>query len=266
MRTLITEFKRMFFEKKIIWLVLITVIYVTVCSLFWNLRFKLDYGYGNGPFYKASGFKLWQETMDTSYMVFLMQIIPPMVYVLSFIEDRKNGIDNQICMRNHSNIYYMMKYITVIVGGMIYNLLSVILIYVPLYCLLSTGGDRWNYLDRSEAVVGKFFTGDTVVEFVLIIAVCYAFVGGVCAAMSYVLSMWMDNRVLVCIMPYIIFKILKEGLKQKTKLIRIMTGGIDHHMMSEEPFIQSVYYFALWILLLSVLLMISYKINIKNKK
>lgn len=268
MRTLIIEFKRMFFEKKIVWLLVITVIYVMVCSLFWNLRFKLDYVYGQTS-YKESAFKLWQSTMGENFMTVLMQIMPSMVYIISFMDDRKNGIDNQICIRNHSNIYYAAKYITVITGGMLYNLLSVILIYFPLYFLLSTGDDGWNYLDRAEALVGKFFTGNTAIEFVLIVAVGYAFVGGVCAAMSCVLSIWIDNRVLVCIMPYIIFKILSQvlshSLRQKTTLRNIIHGNVDSSM-SDSPFIHSVYYFACWILLLSVLLIISYTINIKKKR
>lgn len=264
MRTLITEFKRLFFEKKIFWLIAITIIYVTVCSLFWNLRFKLDYG-NTEIYYGQSAFKLWTDTINESFMAALMQIIPSMVCVLSFMDDRKNGIDNQICIRNHSNIYYMAKYITVIIGGMLYNLLSVILIYVPLYFLLSTGNYGWNYLDRDSAVVGKFFTGNTAAEFVLVIAVCYAFVGGVCAAMSYVLSIWIENRVLVCIMPYIIFKILMNIFGQKTTLANIIIGNVDSSM-EFKPFIYSVYYFLWWILLLSILLIISYTINIKNKK
>lgn len=264
MRTLITEFKRLFFEKKIFWLIAITVIYVTVCSLFWNLRFKLDYG-NTEIYYAQSAFKLWTDTINESFMAALMQIIPSMVCVLSFMDDRKNGIDNQICIRNHSNIYYMAKYITVITGGMLYNLLSVILIYVPLYFLLSTGNYGWNYLDRDSAVVGKFFTGNTAAEFVLVIAVCYAFVGGVCAAMSYVLSIWIENRVLVCIMPYIVFKILMNIFGQKTTLANIIIGNVDSSM-EFKPFIYSVYYFLWWILLISILLIISYTINIKNKK
>ncbi|MCI8409006.1 MAG: hypothetical protein HFJ09_07010 [Lachnospiraceae bacterium] len=264
MRTLSTELKRMFFEKKMVWLLAITVIYVIVCSLFWELRFKLDYGYVE-VHYKASAFKLWQDTMDKSFMIVLMQIVPSMVYIFSFMDDRKNGIDNQICMRNHNNIYYLMKYITVVIGGMLYNLLSVILIYVPLYFLLSRGGDGWNYLDRTDALVGRFFNGNTAIEFVLIIAVCYAFVGGVCAAMSYVLSIWVENRVLICILPYIIFKILRQIFGQKITLTNIILGDVDV-CMDDKPFIYSVYYFVWWILLISILLVISYTINIEEKR
>ncbi|MDE6252378.1 MAG: hypothetical protein K2M78_07020 [Lachnospiraceae bacterium] len=266
MRTLITEYKRMFFEKRIFWLIAITVIYVTVCSLFWNLRFKLDYGYFEIS-YKQSAFKLWQDIINEIYVRVLMKIIPCIVCVFSFMDDRKNGIDNQICIRNHSNIYYMVKYVTVITGGMLYNFLSVILIYVPLYFLLATGDDGWNYLDRYEAYVGKFFNGNTAVEFVLIIAVCYAFVGGVYSAMSYVISMWIDNRVLVCIMPYIICEILQNVLYivRQVTLANTIFSEVDVYM-ADKPFIHWVHYFVLWILFLSILLIISYTINIKNKK
>lgn len=266
MRALITEFKRMFFEKKIIWLIGITVIYVTVCSLFFNLRFKLDYDYDDIHF-KMSAFKLWQDTMSKSFMVVLMQIIPSMVYIFSFMDDRKNGMDNQICIRNHNNIYYTAKYITIITGGMLYNLLCVILIYFPLYFLLSAGGDGWNYLDRNGALVGKFFTGNTAIEFVLVIALCYAFAGGVCAAMSYVISMWIDNRVLVCIMPYMIFRMLGDILRREKMpaLIKIILGDVDY-CMTDQPFIYSVYHFIWWILLLSILLVISYTIKIEKKR
>lgn len=184
-----------------------------------------------------------------------------------FMDDRKNGVDNQICIRSHSNIYYMMKYITVIIGGMLYTLLSVILIYFPLYFLLSTRNEGWNYLDRSHCSIGKYFTGNTAIEFVLVIAVGFAFVGGVRAAMSYVISMWIDNKVLVCIMPYIIFKILGSGLRspENTALKEIIMGGVDVHM-TNNPFSYSVYHFALWVLLLSTLLIISYKIKIEKKR
>lgn len=266
MRTLVTEFKRMFFEKKLIRLVVITVIYVTLCCMFWELRFKLDYNYDVKPF-KQSAFKLWQDTMGKSFVTVLMKIVPSVVFVFSFMDDRKNGVDNQICIRNHSNIYYTVKYITVIIGGMLNNLLSVILIYIPLYFLLSTGNDGWNYLDRTDALVGGFFYGSTAMEFVLVIAVCYAFVGGVCSAMSYVLSMWIDNRVLICIMPYIIFEMLVNILRKEKMpaLIKIIIGDVDHYM-TDQPFIYSVYYFIWWIFLLSILFIISYTIKIKKKR
>lgn len=274
MRTLVTEYKRMFFEKKIIWLLITTVIYVTVCSLFWNLRTKLDYDYVE-LHYNILAFKLWKETIQESYMTALLKIIPCMVFVFSFMDDRKNGIDSQICMRNHSDIYYMTKYIVAITGGMLYNFLSVIVIYIPLYFLLSTGNDGWNYLDREGALVGKFFTGSTAVEFVLIIAVGYAFVGGVCVAMSYVISMWIDNRVLVCIIPYTIFQILPSvflimDLYTKSETLSniihgIILGDIDVHM-NDFTFSYSIYYFVGWILLLSILLIVSYKIRVKNKR
>lgn len=266
MRKIITEFKRMFFEKKLIWLVVITVIYVTVCCLFWNLRFRLDYDYDE-VHYKQSALKLWHDTMGKSFVTVLMKIVPSVVFVFSFLDDRKNGIDSQICIRNHNNIYYTVKYITVIIGGMLYNFLSLILIYLPLYFLLSTGNDGWNYLDREDTIVGRFFTGSTAMEFVLVVAVCYAFVGGVCSAMSYVISMWIDNRVLICIMPYIIFEMLGNILRKEkmSALIKIIIGDVDQYM-ADQPFNYSVYYFILWILLLSILLIISYTIKIKKKR
>lgn len=266
MRTIITEFKRMFFEKKLIWFVVITVIYVTICCTFWNLRFKLDYDYVE-VHYKQSAFFLWQATMNKSFMTVLMKIVPCVVFVFSFLDDRKNGVDNQICIRSHSNIYYTVKYITVIISGMLYNFLSVMLIYVPLCFLLSTGNDGWNYLDRANTIVGKFFAGNTAMEFVLVIAVCYAFIGGVCSAMSYVLSMWIDNRVLICILPYIIFQMLRDILNRQnsTELIRIIIGYVDV-CMSDQPFSYSVWYFLWWILLLSILFIISYTIKIKKKR
>lgn len=264
MRTLITEFKRMFFEKKIIWLIVITVIYVTICSSLHWLRFKLDYDYVK-VHYKQSAFYLWQMNIGESFMTVLMNIVPCMVYVLSFMDDRKNGIDNQVCMRSQNNIYYMAKYITVIIGGMLYNFLCVVLIYIPLYYLLSTGNEGWNYLDRTAAVVGNYFTGNTAMEFVLIIAVGFAIVGGVCAAMSYVISMWIDNKILVCIMPYIIFRILEFVLRRhRTKLVNIILGGVDSAM--NTSFIYSVYHFLWWIVLLGILFIISYTINIKKKR
>lgn len=266
MRTLFIEFKRMFFEKKLMWLLIVTIIYVTICSLFWNLRFKLDYGYAEIS-YDQSAFKLWQDTVNTGYMTALMQIVPSMIYIFSFIDDRKNGIDNQICIKNHSNIYYIMKYMMVIIGGMLYNFLSVVLIYIPLYFMLSTGNGGWNYLDRENALIGKFFTGNTAIEFVLIIALCYSFVGGVCAAMSCVISLWIDNRVVLCIMPYIIFRILGTMLRSEkmTVFSRIILGDVDWSM-EVQPFIYYVYYFVWWILLLSILFIISYIINIEKKR
>lgn len=266
MRTIITEFKRMFFEKKIIWLLIVTVIYVVVCSMFWELRFKLDYNYVE-VHYKASAFKIWQDTMCKSFVTVLMNIVPTMIYLFSFMDDRKNGIDNQICIKTYSNNYYIAKYITVITGGMLYNLLSVILIYFPIYFLFSRGNDGWNYLDRTDALIGKYFTGNTAIEFVLLVALSYAFVGGVCAAMSYVISMWTDNRVLVCIMPYIIFRMLRDLWcgEKITALTNIILGGVDV-FMTDQPFIYSVYHFIWWVLLLSILLIISYTIKVEQKR
>ena len=267
MRNLIVEFRRMVFEKKIIWFIGVTIIYVTVCSTFFNLRFKLDYDYEE-IHYKMSAFKLWQDNMCKSFMVVLMQIVPPMIYVFSFMDDRENGIDNQICIRNNSNIYYIAKYITVIFSGMIYNFFSVLLIYFPLYFTLSVGGDDWNYLDRNNALVGNFFTGNTAMEFVLIVAMCYACVGGVCAGMGYVISMWIDNRVLVCILPYIILKILKGVLfnaSAATALFRIIAGDVDIYM-TDQPFYYSVYHFMWWFFLLSILFTISYILRIEKKR
>lgn len=266
MRTLITEYKRMFFEKKLIWLLAVTIVYVTICSLFWELRFKLDYNYVE-VHYKASAFKLWQDTINKSFMAKLMIIVPPMICIFSFMDDRENGIDNQICMRNHSNIYYIAKYITVITGGMLYNFLSVVLIYIPLYFLLSRGNRNWNYLDIEDATVGALFKGDTAIEFVLIIAAAYAFIGGVCAAMSYVISMWINNRVLVCITPYIIFQIIQDILikRNMSKLTKIILGNVDIYM-EEIPFTYYIYHFIWWFLVLSIILAVSYVINVRNKR
>lgn len=266
MRILITEFKRMFYEKKLIGLLLGTIAYVTICSLFFNLRFRLDYGYVEAS-YEQSGFKLWQDNISEVYVTMLMQIIPTMIYIFSFMDDMKNGIDNQICIRNKSNTYYTMKYITVISGGMIYNFLSVILLYFPINYLLSTGDYKINYLDRESALVGNFFKGNTAFEFIIIIALCYAFVGGICAAMSFVISIWTDNRVLVCIMPYIIFRLLRAILKKENMsvLVKIIVGDVDV-CMTDKPFIYSVYFFIWWILLVSILYVISYTVRIERKR
>lgn len=264
MRTLMTELKRMFYEKKMVWLLGVTVIYVMICCSFRWLRYQFDYHYDE-MHYNLSAFYLWQMNMDESFMTVLMKIMPSLVYGFSFMDDQKNGIDNQICIKNHSNIYYKAKYITVITGGMLYNFLSVILIYFPIYFCLSTGNRGWNYLDRSDALVGRFFIGSTAIEFILLIAVCYAFVGGVCSAMSYVMSMWIDNRVLICIMPYIIFKILEQTFIQRTRFINIIIGEVDTGM-SDKPFIFMVYYFVWWILFLSILLITSYTVNIEKKR
>ncbi|MDE7431060.1 MAG: hypothetical protein K2N34_03980, partial [Lachnospiraceae bacterium] len=105
MRTIITEFKRMFFEKKLIWLLVFTVTYVTICSLFFWLRFKLDYDYDE-LHNEMSALYLWQMNIGEKFTTTLMETIPSIVYVISFIDDRKNGVDSQICVRNHSNIFY----------------------------------------------------------------------------------------------------------------------------------------------------------------
>lgn len=267
MRLLIIEIKRMLFEKKLLWFVGSTIIYMTICSMFFNLRFRLDYGHAN-VCYNMSAFKLWQDTMDKIIMMVLMQIVPPMIYVISFMEDRKNGIDIQICVRNNNNRYYATKYTTVIMGGMLYNFLSVILMYFPLHFLLSTGGYKWNHLDREYALVGKYFTGNTAMEFVLLIAMACSLTGGICAAMSYVISLWIDNRVLVCIIPYIVFKIL-NGIqlfrRNSPVLFKIIAGNVDICMI-DQPIRYYVYHFIFWLILLSSLLTISYIIKIKKKR
>lgn len=266
MRTIITEFKRMFFEKKLIWLTVFTVTYVIACSLFFWLRFKLDYGYSEYCT-EMSAFYLWQMNMNESFVSALMKIIPSMVFVFSYIDDRKNGIDNQICIRSHSNIYYAVKYITVAAGGMIYNFLSIVLIYFSLYFTLSTGDNGWNYLDRANTLISGFFNGNTAIQFVLLIAAGYAFIGGICAAMSYVISMWIDNRVLICIMPYIIFHTLGDILnREKMSLLANITVGNIDVCMCDKPFMYYIYYFVWWIFLLSILFTISYAINIKKKR
>lgn len=264
MRTLITELKRMLFEKKLIYLTVITVVYVVVCCLFWHLKFRLDYGY-NDISYPESGFKLWQDTMCNSYMTVLLSIVPTLIYALSIIDDIKEGIDKRICVQNGSCFFYIAKYITSIIGGMIYNFFAVFLIYFPLQLFLSTGNNGWNYLDRSEAVVGNYFTGDTAMEFVAVIAISYAFIGGVCAGMSFVISIWCDNKVIVCITPYIIFRILKDMLKGGNMIYDTITGYVDIGL-HDVPFSVSISHFLWWFSLLSILLIFSFMINVEWKR
>ena len=264
MRILITEYKRMFYEKKIIYLTIITITYVTICCLLHWLRFKLDYDYVEVN-YEMSGFYLWQMNIDESFMTALMKIIPPMIFVFSFMDDRKYGIDNQICMKTRSNIYFVIKYIVIISGGMLYNFFVVALVYIPVYCFLSTGDTQFNYLDRSNALVGNLFNGDTAFEFIIIIAIYYALVGGICAGMSYVISCWIDNRVLVCLIPYILFEILRKVLNQKYILANIIIGDVDSGMC-DKPIIYYICYFVWWILLISIIFVISYTINIENER
>lgn len=263
MRTLMTEIKRMVHEKRLLWLLGVTVVYVLICCLFRNYYYRLEYDYVE-IHTDMSAFYLWQDKMGESFMA-VLEIMPSLVYVLSFLDDRKNGIDNRICCKNHSNFYYTAKYITTMLSGMIFNFLLVILMYFSIYFFLSTGDKGWNCLDRKDALIGKYFTGNTAMEFVLLIAVSYAFVGGVCSAMSYVVAMWIDNRVLICIMPYIIFRILGMIFWRRTRFSDTLLGGVDP-TMTDTPFAVMVDYFTWWVLLLSILLLVSYTYKIERKR
>lgn len=267
MRTIYIEVKRMLLEKRLLWFLLVTVIYVTVCSMFFNLRFKLDYDYEK-VHYEISAFKLWQDNMGKSFMIVLLQIVPSMIYVFSFMDDRKNGIDSQICLRRNGCGYYFSKFITVMFGGMLFNFLTVMITYFPCYFLLSTGCAGWNDLDRNNTVVGTYFHGNTAMEFVFLVAVSYAFVGGVCAGLSFIFSMWMENRVLVCILPYIVFHVIKSTsfLRDVSKIFFFIIAEEVDVFMADWPFHYGVYRFIGWNLFLGILFLVSDRIRIKSKK
>ena len=59
MRVIITEYKRMFYEKKLVTLLVITLVYIIICSSFRWLRYRLDYPYEE-LHYQLSAFYLWQ--------------------------------------------------------------------------------------------------------------------------------------------------------------------------------------------------------------
>lgn len=265
MRIIITEFKRMFCEKKLTGMIVITLAYVTLCSMFWNLRFKLDYGYTD-VYYNVSGFKLWQDVLGKGYMQMLLNIVPPLVYVLSFSEDRKENLDGRICVQTGGTLYYTSKYITSIAAGMLYNFMLVTLSYFPLYFFLSTGNYGWDYLDRTEALLSDSFKGDSAMDVVLLCGLGYAFVGGVCAAMAFVISIWIDNKVLICVMPYIVFSILTPiaGGAFSPELAHVIYGYVDDSFT--YPFSESVCYFLFWMSLLGIAFLGSYIIRIERKR
>ena len=264
MRVIITEYKRMFYEKKLVTLLVITLVYIIICSSFRWLRYRLDYPYEE-LHYQLSAFYLWQMNMEEGFMTMILKIMPPLIYVFSFLDDKKCGIDQQICIRTHGNRYYLIKYITAISGGMLYNFLVVLMMYFSMYFCLSTGSRGFNELDRTDALVGRFFEGNTAMGFVFMIAVSYAFVGGVCCAMSFDISLWVENRVLICLVPYMIFKMMEQFFDRRIRLINILIGEVDVGM-SDKPFGFMVLFFAWWVLVLSILFIIGYTVTIERKR
>lgn len=273
MKILITEYKRMFFEKKIIWFLIISVTYIITCVLFFNLRFILDYGYESTQ-RGISALYLWQYALySEGYAYVLASIVPGLIYVFSFMDDRKYGFDGLICVKTRSDRYYTMKYIAAITGGMIYNFLTIVLTYIALHFFLATGDYSWNDLDRQNTLIGKYFAGNSAMEFVFTVAVGFAFLGGVQAAMSYVISIWLDNRVLVCMLPYFIMSFLGYLWKMSPFYHTVRGKRLDIILfldvdcfMDDKSFNEHIYYFVWWILLISILFIISYTINIEKKK
>ncbi len=148
----IAEILRMLRDRKWLYLLIIAVVYIVICRMFASYRYKLDLDYGVEMRFGESAFKIWQFTMDSMQMGVLLYVLPPMVYVLSYMNDRKEKVDQYICVKSQSDVYYAIKYVVAILGGMILNFLFVTLLYLPLYQIIASHVYRIDDLDRVNAI------------------------------------------------------------------------------------------------------------------
>jgi len=255
MRIVITEFKRLFKGGKIFIFWLLSAVYIFVCFLFLNLKFKLDmkYGVDNQLF---TGFKLWQDMGAEEYFNFLITVIPGMIYVFSFIDDKKEKIDRRICMDTKNKMYYPVKYFMTVFGGMIYSFITVFGMYFLFYFLLGTYKNGINNIDRVYGYVNPAYKGESAIVLIAFLSLEFAFNGAVFAAIAFSVSLWIDNRVLICIAPYAVFKVISYILPAYSdkEIINVIVGSIDTAMINNN-LLTNVLHLLWWIFLTG---MISY--------
>ena len=264
----IAEILRMLRDRKWLYLLIIAVVYIVICRMFASYRYKLDLDYGVEMRFGESAFKIWQFTMDSMQMGVLLYVLPPMVYVLSYMNDRKEKVDQYICVKSQSDVYYAIKYVVAILGGMILNFLFVTLLYLPLYQIIASHVYRIDDLDRVNTLVGPYLKSDKATVAVLLIAAEGAMIGGICVAMSFILSMWLENRILVTVLPYISFRILRNTIymwQLPKKIVNLAMINVDTGFY-DRPVGQYFDTFAIWMLIFGILFFVSYFVNIRRKR
>ena len=248
----IAEILRMLRDRKWLYLLIIAVVYIVICRMFASYRYKLDLDYGVEMRFGESAFKIWQFTMDSMQMGVLLYVLPPMVYVLSYMNDRKEKVDQYICVKSQSDVYYVF----------------VTLLYLPLYQIIASHVYRIDDLDRVNTLVGPYLKSDKATVAVLLIAAEGAMIGGICAAMSFILSMWLENRILVTVLPYISFRILRNTIymwQLPKKIVNLAMINVDTGFY-DRPVGQYFDTFAIWMLIFGILFFVSYFVNIRRKR
>lgn len=102
----------------------------------------------------------------------------------------------------------------------------------------------------------------------MLVAGEYAVIGGICAAMSFLISMWMENKILVVILPYIFFQTVADMAylwKFPQGIKELFTVHVET-AFRDTPVSLHFSLFAKWMLILGILFFVSYVVKIRRKR
>ena len=256
------------YHKKELYLSVLLLLSISLLHVFLSIQYCLSLNQVYEEFYSGE-YQFILYNVNVNFQGLIMLLIPIICSMIlsdaSFIEN-KLRISNILYLRINQNKNIIIRLILCIVLTFIICFLSFMFNYIILAIIFGSGNFATFNQDVSFHLgyLSDFFLDNirinNAVLFVLLINVCVSFIYGLLSGLSYSISLYLKNRIVIYFVP-LLFLIITELLFSMIKSFNIS------FMTVLQPFSKlnlSTYFICVFILIFIILFLIIIKIRKKD--
>lgn len=197
MNVFLSEFKRMFIEKKLIYILIFLMFTFFIIAILNFIPVKM---YGNNY---TNGLNVWGFFLKSRIMTTFIVLFPVLIYCGSFGDDVETNFISNIIIRTGFKKYFTNKYlVTVLSGGILYFATSIVTFYLS-WMIFGI-----NPLDKSlkNALKIKLFdnylfdlnsTNHNFIIYSIIISCILFILGIIYSSVGFLISLYTNNKMLI---------------------------------------------------------------------
>lgn len=196
MNVFLSEFKRLFIEKKVIYtyLFLISTFYILVIFMYFSIKISGTV---------VDGLNFWKNFLNSRLLTTFVPLFPILIYCGSFGDDVENKFINHIILKTGFKKYFINKYlVTVLSGGLLYFILSLTTFYIS---WLSFGIDPSDKNLKNSLSIKMFknylFSGDIsankLIMYSIVVSLMLLILGIIYTSIGFLISLYTNNKMLI---------------------------------------------------------------------